>query len=390
MLLGPDAKRTILDAFETHAATLTCHTDGPTAPPPVASPVSDAEAFHALIRQFHAGRYTVRIPAITNLSPNLALLARALEVVLKAPVDVAAFWSREGAGAPVHYDEYDLMVIQLVGKKRWFVSADPPGLNTPWKRIGEGPPPLDRYRTVDLAPGDFLYLPRGTPHTVQSTTESIHLAIGFVPVTVRDAIIAVIDHLSDLDRTLREGATERADDLARGEAHALLATRVRQGVERLFAICRSDSFIKEALEHRTSRMIGKLPKLPRPSSQPALTRESRVRHSPLATAHLIATPNNLDFSQPGGHTLVHLGAEESLRFIASTPEFSIADIPGEIGDDVRVALAASLVASGFLELAGAADPSTVASLPDARSSPPTTASLVVGRDDSAAAATGHA
>lgn len=351
MILGADPKRVILDAFGTHAAKLTCHTDRPTAPPPVARAVPDADAFHALIRQYHAGRYTVRIPNIADLSPALSRFVRALETILQVPVDAAAFWSTAGVGAPIHYDEYELIVIQLVGTKRWFVSTDRPMLNNRWKRIGEGQPRLERYRTIDVVPGDFLFLPRGTPHTVQSTTESIHVAIGFVPVTVRDSIIAVLDHLSDLDRPLREGVTDRADDLSRDGAPAHLAARVRQGVERLLAACRSEAFVREAMEHRTSRMIGNLPKLPRPTSMPAITRDSRVRRSPLAIARLIATPEILDFSQPGGHTLVHLGAEQSLRFIASTPEFRVADIPGEVGDDIRVALVVPLVASGFLELA---------------------------------------
>jgi hypothetical protein len=35
----------------------------------------------------------------------------------------------------------------------------------------------------------------------------------------------------------------------------------------------------------------------------------------------------------------------------NTPEFRVRDIPGEIGDDVRLSLAAKLLEVGFLRLA---------------------------------------
>lgn len=59
-------------------------------------------------------------------------------------------------------------------------------------------------------------------------------------------------------------------------------------------------------------------------------------------------PELVDFRQPGERMLVHRGAEQSLRFIANTPEFRVAELPGELGDDVKVALVNRLVASGFL------------------------------------------
>ena len=197
------------------------------------------------------------------------------------------FWSGPGAKAPVHYDEYDIIVIQLEGSKRWFVSTDPPGLNNQWKRPGETPPTMERYQTVTLEPGDVAYLPRGTPHTVESLTESIHLSIGFVPVTLRDAMIAAIDLLSDRDRSLRTGVAPEAG--ATNGGNDALADQVRAAFGLLLAS--SDAgFMDEAMALRSARMVFDLPKLAPANAAVTIGAQTRVRHTPLAIAHLTTDP----------------------------------------------------------------------------------------------------
>ena len=349
-MLGADPRRTVLDAYHSHAPRLTCHAHQPSAPPPAAGPVADGVAFEALIRRYHAGGYTVRVPDVTDLSAPLRLFVRALELLIGKAAEAALFWSAPAAAAPVHYDEYDIIVVQLSGRKRWFVSTDPPGLNNQWKGVAEPPPPLRAHRSFEVGPGDLIYLPRGTPHTVQSLSESLHVSIGFVPVTVRDAIIAALDHLSDADRPLREGLTARADDLSRrGEGVAPLEPVIR-GLETLLANARRPGFLHQALARRASRMIGDLPKLPPSPALGAIGPDLVVRHSPLAVAKLLATPELVDFAQPGAHVLIHRGVEEALRFMASTPAFRVREVPGAFGDDIRAALVGRLLASGFLEV----------------------------------------
>lgn len=348
-ILGGDPKKVILGAFKKYAPELTCHALAPRSPPPPARAVADASAFRGLIREYHELGYTVRIPEVVDLSPGLSQITRALELILEVPVGAVIFWSAAEAKAPVHYDEIDVIAIQIVGKKRWFVSRDPSPLPNQWKTAGEGPPALERYHTFDVSPGDMLYLPRGTAHTVESTAESIHISIGFIPVTVRDAIIAALDHLSDLDKPIRTGVTERADALSNSEETAHIATQIRSGLEKLTARCQSDAFVQQAMARRRSRMIADLPKLSSSADGSAITLNSRIRHNPLGMASVIKTPDVLDFSQPGEHIFMHPGAGESLEFIIATPEFRVGDIPGEIGDDVRVALVNRLLSSGFLE-----------------------------------------
>lgn len=349
LILGPDPEKVILSAYAKHAPTLTCHALAPKVKPPTPRAVANEDEYRALIREYHESGFTVRIPDMVDLSPKLLQLSRALEVILEKPVGAVIFWSAAGADAPVHHDEIDVIALQLVGKKRWFISKNPPKLPNQWKSAGESPPTLDQYDTIDVVPGDLLYMPRGTAHTVQSTTDSIHISIGFVPVTLRDAMVAALDHLSDLDRPLRAGVTKRADDLSHGKANQYVAEQVKNGLGKLMASSEDATFVNNAMARRRARLIADLPKLPASATGQTLDLQSRIQHSPLAMSHIIKTPENLDFSQPGEQIFIHPGAEESLQYIVNTPEFTVADIPGKIGDDVRVALVNRLVISGFLQ-----------------------------------------
>ncbi|HYG47815.1 MAG TPA: cupin domain-containing protein [Allosphingosinicella sp.] len=343
-LFGDDPVATALGAFATHAERLDCHGVKPALPPPGPQKVAAEAEFRKLIEAYHQRDYTVRMPEVIALSPPLQRFARALELLLHQPVDASLFWSKAGAGAIVHYDNRDNLVFQLHGRKRWYVSTDPPGLQNNWKHVGEPLPNLRRHRVIDVGPGDLLYIPRGTPHTVDSVSESLHLAVLFVPLTLRDALIAAIDHLSDEDRSFRETAEERADG-APGE----LPSQVVRGLERLIARYRSGGFVEAAMQHRSSRFVAGLPALPRPKATPETTADTRVRHAPLALFHLRRTGDWIDFGFPGDRLAIHPGVEEELRFIRDTTEFRVRDVPGASTIEVRVALVGRLIAAGVLE-----------------------------------------
>jgi hypothetical protein len=344
-LFGDDPVQTMLNAFATHSERLDCHGVETSLPPPGPRKVEGPDAFRELIRVYHERDYTVRIPDVIGLSPPLQQFARALELILHQPVDASLFWSRPGARAIVHYDNRDNLVLHLHGRKRWYVSTDPPGLQNDWKHVDEPLPSLQRHRVVDVEPGDLLYIPRGTPHTVEGDTESLHLAVLFVPVTLREAIIAAVDHLSDLDRSFRETLVGRMPSTGL-EA---LAPRISDGLARLLGQCRSGAFVDEAMQHRSSRIVGDLPALARPPLVQPLVPGSRVRHAPLAVSHLRAAGERLDFALPGNHIAIHPGVEEELRFIQNVPEFRIQDMPGDSTMDVRLALIGRLIGEGLLE-----------------------------------------
>src|ERR1700731_3692932 len=121
-LLGNDPESAILAAFRDLAPNLGFHAAEPKGPPPAVEPVSDSTAFKAKIENFRALGYTVRVPQPRWIAPGLDEFLRALEFFFHQPATAEVFWSRGDARAPAHHDDYDLIAIQIKGRKRWFIS----------------------------------------------------------------------------------------------------------------------------------------------------------------------------------------------------------------------------------------------------------------------------
>jgi ribosomal protein L16 Arg81 hydroxylase len=251
--------------------------------------------------------------------------------------------------APVHYDDHDLLIVQLAGTKRWYVANRPSELFNTWPGISGNPPDLGSHDVVDVAPGDLMYLPRGTFHTVDSDAFSIHLALGFTPLTVREALIAALDHLSDVDRASRETVGGRLAWQLNGAGVEALTAPTVQAVQRLAEAVRAPGFFSNALQRRSSRAISGLAALPRPAAAPALDLDTALRRADLATCHLTANAETIDVAYPGGHLYLHRGAEAAVLFVAETPRFRVRDIPG-LSDEARLALATRFVQVGFLQV----------------------------------------
>ena len=349
-LLGPSPENTLLGAWHL-APKLTFHSANATGAAPSLEGVRDAADFQARIETFHARNYSVRFPELRPLSSALERVARALEVVLLKPVTASAFWSRGGMRAPVHYDDHDLLVAQLQGNKRWFVSSKPSELNNTWKIIPKGAPDLGPHQSVDVRPGDLMYLPRGTLHSVDSEGESLHVSIGFTPLTVREALIAAVDHLSDLDPGLRTTLGGQLQFRVNGTGLERMGPPVLNAAAGVLQMCRTPGFLASALQWRAGRAVAALEPLPQPPRPEPVGLDSVLVHAEGAFCHLIASPETIDVSYPGGHLYIHRGTQQCVEYIVNTPRFRVRDIPGNVGDDIRVALAQQFLNSGFLERA---------------------------------------
>lgn len=346
-LLGSDPAQTLTGATAI-APELTFHSDNATGPAPALRHVESAADFRRLVEAFHTRHYSVRFPGLRPYAPALDTLCRAFEALLHKPVTASAFWSAAGMQAPVHADDRDLLVVQLVGRKRWFVASAPAGLENAWDRIPGTPWALGEHTRLEVAPGDLIYLPRGTVHAVDGEDTSIHVAIGFTPLTVREALIACIDHLSDLERGWRTTvAPFLGQQMASGRLDALPDV-LRRAHQHLEAALANPAFVGAALQRRSSRAVRQLSPTPVPPTG-AVTPATRLRQRPDAFCHLSANEEKMDVAYPGGHLYIHRGAEAAVVFMARTAEFRVSDIPGCADDDVRVSLATRFCEAGILE-----------------------------------------
>ncbi|MFD8980343.1 cupin domain-containing protein [Streptomyces sp. NPDC059564] len=138
------------------------------------------------------------LDAVEKIHPAVGAAAEGLERFLGTSVQANAYasWTeREGFG--LHWDDHDVVVVQLHGSKRWRLYGAT--RQAPTFRDVESPeqPEGDPVADIVLAAGDVLYLPRGWWHAVSADqgSESLHLTFGMVPHTGADLMLWVVDQL---------------------------------------------------------------------------------------------------------------------------------------------------------------------------------------------------
>lgn len=147
------------------------------------------------------------IDAVDQIHPPVRDSAVGLERFFRTPVQVNAYasWTAE-EGFGTHWDDHDVVVLQLEGSKRWKIYGST--RQSPAWRDVEAPeaPTHDPILDVVLTPGDMLYLPRGWWHAVSADqgTSSLHLTFGLATQTGAEFLGWLCDGL-------RESTTIRAD-----------------------------------------------------------------------------------------------------------------------------------------------------------------------------------
>ncbi|MGF1430437.1 cupin domain-containing protein [Kitasatospora sp. LaBMicrA B282] len=145
-----------------------------------------------------AGGASLVVDSIDTMHPPIGSAAEGLERFVGTPVQVNAYasWTeREGFGT--HWDDHDVVVVQMHGSKRWKLYGST--RTAPTFRDLEAPeePQGEPLADLVLTAGDVLYLPRGCWHAVSADqgTESLHLTFGLVTHTGAELLSWVVDQL---------------------------------------------------------------------------------------------------------------------------------------------------------------------------------------------------
>ena len=125
------------------------------------------------------------------------------------PVPPAAslFCARRSAGTQAHFDAQENITIQLRGRKRWRVAANPsvPVPLENWALGSEVPPAMEAMlegelpaampadaETFELPVGSWIYCPRGWIHEVEASEDSLSLFLGFPAAAWADLLLEAI------------------------------------------------------------------------------------------------------------------------------------------------------------------------------------------------------
>lgn len=133
-----------------------------------------------------------------------------------------------------HYDEHDLMIIQISGKKSWkiYESFVPLPLEPQNGRQVDFSH-LKQLYEFNIEPGDLIYIPRGFVHEVKTTSNvSTHITLGISSITWTNLLVKYIEKLGTEEATLRESffaSSLRSDDNRSGII-SLLKEKIHQSL----------------------------------------------------------------------------------------------------------------------------------------------------------------
>ncbi|MEN8650978.1 cupin domain-containing protein [Streptomyces sp. 21So2-11] len=183
---------------------------------------------------------TLVLDAVDELHYGAQTLAAELERFLRTGVQInlyASWTDTEGFGT--HWDDHDVVVVQLDGAKRWKLYG--PTRKAPLHRDVEAPEPPPEEPVVDLVltSGDVLYLPRGWWHAVAASEgqHSLHLTCGLQTVIGADVLIWLADVL-------------RAEEAVRGDVPRLLSEAEQRAYAAQLGKIVSDEFARPDLIDR--------------------------------------------------------------------------------------------------------------------------------------------
>ena len=283
-----------------------------------------------------------------RIHPNIGQLSRAFEKTFHCPSPVNLYVTPPSAqGFQPHFDVQNVFVMQLHGSKNWKVFEPHIEKPLPAQAVDGAVPPGKLLHDVTLHPGDFLYVPRGYVHVAHTTDEvSAHLSVSLLPTTWTDVFTALLESLPN-DARFRHAITLQPNGPAETDAPE------EHTFERLLEAFTSGSDLEDALDHLGRRFVAT--RIPATSGQLlAMNDRTPIQLNTVLKRHpdiiwrVESDGERAHLHFHGKSTSVPWTAIQALRQVASGAPFSVADIPGELTDDVRCQLAQHLVDEGFL------------------------------------------
>lgn len=297
-------------------------------------------------REAYAAGQTLFVPEIHLRWPRFAAFCRALELRFRHPVGATLVFGPPGEqGLTPHFDAASVFALQVTGSKTWRVARpirEAPLFGDPSTDMAALPEPTVNYV---LAPGDVLYVPMGFPHVAQSGPEpSLHVSIYINAIRARDVVSKALDRATASDPVFRRPLPPGL--LASADAEATLAGLFADLAARLSAGFDPTSVHADLV----ADLLGRMPTLPvglQAWEPPAPRAEDVVAQAPGVLAFASVGPEGATLVYPGGQTRGPSRIYQSLAFVAATPRFRIAEIPG-LDPAGQLVLVERLLAEGVL------------------------------------------
>ncbi|MDQ3907930.1 MAG: cupin domain-containing protein [Acidobacteriota bacterium] len=221
-----------------------------------------------LNEQLRAGA-TLILDAVDELHAPLTELASALELAFRERVQINLYagW-RTSHGFDLHWDEHDVFILQVAGRKRWRVYAETRRAPVSNDVEPAPEPTADPLWEDTLEDGDLLYIPRGFWHVAFPLDEpTLHLTVGVHRRNGLDLVRWMTDGLRASEAFRRDLPRD-----APAEEQAAHVRRLRDEFVARFDAGALSNFLREHDENAEPRPhlslpLGAAQKLPRPAPE---------------------------------------------------------------------------------------------------------------------------
>jgi ribosomal protein L16 Arg81 hydroxylase len=180
----------------------------------------------AVGREYQKGS-TIVLNELHESIPELGAFCRAVEEAFSSQVTTNVYLTPAGnQGFPPHYDNHDVFVMQVSGRKLWRLWETP--VETPYRgeRFEQSGFVAEKVsREFVLEPGDCAYIPRGAMHDAENVGEepSLHVTVGLFTKKWAELVLEAVSELAlsepDFRRSLPPGFATRDFDRAAAQAH---------------------------------------------------------------------------------------------------------------------------------------------------------------------------
>lgn len=147
--------------------------------------------------------WTVLVQGVNLMLPEGDALLREFDFIPHARLDdLMVSYAVDGAGVGPHFDNYDVFLLQGMGKRHWHISQQKDLRlrdDVPLKILSHFKPEEDWV----LEPGDMLYLPPQYAHDGIAVGECMTWSIGFRAAPTQELMEGFLDYLQE--RTLLPG-----------------------------------------------------------------------------------------------------------------------------------------------------------------------------------------
>lgn len=309
-----------------------------------------------LIRKYYLEGRSVIINMIENLDPTVAQLTRSIEAEMGATVWANAYLTpRSEQGFHPHYDNHDVFIAQIHGRKLWRVYGGESVC--PLNELiedGQRPRPSTMPQEFHLSAGDLLYIPRGWIHEAATQqSASLHLTFGIRPHLGIELISTALKLLITRHPEFREALP--IGRLGTAENQECLKERFAQLTELLIKHA-SVVDIANALDEewiRRGRSGGDGHLFEEPEYLLDLNSDSILQRR----INVPCRVQNIDTSVVGlqflnGMIKGPIAFESAMNFVSSRTEpFTVSELPG-LSKDHQLALATSLIKDGLCYVTG--------------------------------------